>query len=433
MGGGWTLGDLLPMEYNLWFENCDGAYCDLDLVGDLLFHALLPTNLFGQDPLLARSPYFPPWNSPCVDAGDPSVLDVDGSNSDVGAYGGPGADTLDGDGDGVMNIYDCDDDDAARSPLVLEVCDGQDNDCDGEADQGFDILWYPDVDGDEHGDAEADPEQSCVPVPTKVLSNDDCDDSDAQVSPSAGERCNDSDDDCNGIIDDEDQLTFANWGFDSDGDLAVDEESLVKACDAPDVQWYILEDSSKADCDDTDPLIFPDAPELCDDIDQNCDEDPYAGAIDEVEYWTDLDGDGFGVELVDVGCVEPEEGGPFAAAGEDCDDLDVDVNPEMEEVCNQLDDNCDDEIDNVPPGVGPAWYVDNDGDGVGDARTARFGCEQPDALHGNQFPGDCDDDDPDVGICEPISCDGCQATATPLSTSLAALFGVLLVGMRRRR
>lgn len=65
--------------------------------------------------------------SPLVDAGDPTVLDPDGSPSDIGAFGGPGAGSwdLDGDGDpewwqpGLYDAsypalgWDCDDSDPA--------------------------------------------------------------------------------------------------------------------------------------------------------------------------------------------------------------------------------------------------------------------------------------------------------------------------------
>ena len=42
----------------------------------------------------------------------------------------PGA--VDNDGDGVTDELDCDDNDPEMSPLLDEVCDGKDNDCDGE-------------------------------------------------------------------------------------------------------------------------------------------------------------------------------------------------------------------------------------------------------------------------------------------------------------
>lgn len=79
--------------------------------------------------------------SPLVDAGDPSVLDADGSVSDIGAFGGPrGAEwaAFDGDRDGYDVGADCDDGDPATHPDAWDGCDDLDQDCDGEAREGCD-------------------------------------------------------------------------------------------------------------------------------------------------------------------------------------------------------------------------------------------------------------------------------------------------------
>jgi hypothetical protein len=84
--------------------------------------------------------------------------------------------------------------------------------------------------------------------------------------------------------------------------------------------------TSDVDCDDSDPLIHPDADEICDDyVDNDCD-----GLIDfddgECEAPVDADGDGF---LNDV----------------DCDDSDPLVYPDALEICDWVDNDCDGEID----------------------------------------------------------------------------------------
>ena len=95
---------------------------------------------------------------------------------------------------------------------------------------------------------------------------------------------------------------------------------------------------SDADCDDTDPSVFPGAVEACNGIDDNCN-----GGLDEglprSPFFPDGDSDGFGVTDDRVAACAPPPGHvPF---GGDCDDVDAAVRPGATEVCDGVDNNCD--------------------------------------------------------------------------------------------
>ena len=89
------------------------------------------------------------------------------------------------------------------------------------------------------------------------------------------------------------------------------------------------------DCDDADDSVHPDASEICDGVDNDCDgvtDGP--DAVDLVSYWADGDGDGFGQGSKSSAC-EPPAGTADNAL--DCDDTRSDVNPAAIEVCDELD------------------------------------------------------------------------------------------------
>lgn len=138
--------------------------------------------------------------SPFKDAGDPALLDRDGTRSDMGAWGGADNAVEDRDGDGVDTTADCDDTDAARGPGAPETCDGVDDDCDGviDGDAPDATAWYADADGDTFGDAAA--ATVACDAPDGAVTNDlDCDDADPWIHPDASDLPGDGvDADCDG-------------------------------------------------------------------------------------------------------------------------------------------------------------------------------------------------------------------------------------------
>ncbi|MCB9674795.1 MAG: hypothetical protein H6737_06735 [Alphaproteobacteria bacterium] len=283
---------------------------------------------------------------------------------------------------------DCDDGDAARSPLNDEVWyDGIDGDCAGDHDfdrdgdgfvakafnafaaglapgdcddqaptvfPGATDFWYDGVDSDCDGandyDQDGDgavwslyPGTAGGTAPTEG----DCDDLIVAIGPLAPEIWNDGiDSDCDGAND---------YDQDGDGYVGLGFETQVTP-DAP----------GTGDCNDLDASVSPGAPEILYDlVDQDCD-----GA-----HLFDVDGDGF------VAAAFPDFAGGTAPGTGDCDDLDP----------------------AVFPGAVETWYdgVDSDCDGLNDfdrdgdaAVAAGYDAE---AAGSAPLVGDCDDDDPSRG------------------------------------
>ena len=189
----------------------------------------------------------------------------------------------------------------------------------------------------------------------------DCDDNDAAINPDAEEQCDALDSNCDGDLVD---------GFDDlDGDGTPD-------CVDPDADGDGA--AENLDCDDLDAAIYPLAPELCDEIDSDCD----GSLVDEDD---DLDGDG----LPD--CVDPDVDGDGELAETDCDDLDPLIFTGAPEDCDDVDSNCDGSLVDQ--------YDDSDGDGTPD-------CIDNDLDGDGEDAGtDCNDADPTVFTGAPELCD----------------------------
>ncbi len=301
----------------------------------------------------------------------------------------PACGGADHDGDGFSEKDgDCNDDDSLVNPDADEVCDGVDNDCDGEVDdEPVDApIWYTDSDGDGFGDP-ATGFAACDADAGELVDNGlDCDDDDPAVNPLAIESCDGIDNDCNGTTDDgyaEDALT---WYADADADGYGTPVYTTEACDQPD--GYV---GNPDDCDDSEPAAWPGADETCDGIDNDCNGEIDDGVLDPVTWYRDADGDGYGDPDDTILTCTPPEG--YVLDGTDCDDGDDTVHPDAREYCDTLDNDCDGEIDE--DGTDPyTFYIDADGDGYGDPSVTAEDCLPPEGFADN--PDDCDDADPDV-------------------------------------
>jgi len=200
----------------------------------------------------------------------------------------------------------------------------------------------------------------------------DCDDADATVFPGAQERCNEQDDDCDGVVDEEPVDGQAVW-LDADGDGFGAAAYTMTACTVP-AGWA----DNDQDCDDLTALSHPEADEICDGLDNDCDGNVDESPVDAGTWYIDADGDGYGDPTVPVqACTAPDI---YVTNGDDCDDSD--------------------------PALSPAtvWYGDVDGDGYGGTEFTAMGCEAP-ANHVDNH-ADCDDRDAAVSPDAAEYCDG---------------------------
>jgi hypothetical protein len=260
----------------------------------------------------------------------------------------------DADGDGFsLKEGDCDDQDPTTYPGAEELCDGIDNNCNKQIDEGAALTFFRDADNDGYG-ASTPTVQACEP-PTGFVENDqDCNDNAAAVHPGATELCNGTDDNCDGAKDE---------GFDIGGvctaGVGACASSGVKICAA---------DGKSAVCNAT---PGNPTPELCGNgIDDNCN-----GSTDE----------GFDVGVactVGIGACQ-RSGAKVCSTDGKSTVCNATPGSPTAEVCNNVDDNCNGQVD----------------EGLGTISCGQGGCEHTVAACINGQPGVCIPGTPKAEIC----------------------------------
>ncbi|WP_164013720.1 putative metal-binding motif-containing protein [Pyxidicoccus trucidator] len=196
---------------------------------------------------------------------------------------------------------DCDDANPAVNPLATEQCDGIDNNCrNGEGDAPGARNYYPDRDADGYGDSSVEPIPSCVPPASTATQGGDCDDNDATIRPGQQEsRCDGEDDDCDGVVDDDAFAVGATC-------------MTAQAC--PGVNT--CQGVSAVTC---------------------------VSAQQPVEWYVDADGDGSAGAAAGLWCTEPEQSATTTRS--DCDESSRYASNVATEVCDRLDNDCDEQVD----------------------------------------------------------------------------------------
>lgn len=326
-------------------------------------------------------------------------------------------DCTDNDADGFYaqlgcGLPDCNDSSAAVNPGAPEVCDGSDNNCDNQVDEATALdasTFYLDTDLDGFGGAIT--ATACVPPAGYISVGGDCDESNIDVFPGATERCNGIDDNCDGLVDNE----CTNQACSNNEINSV--EACMTTCTTANflqcTQQCVAAVSSgcsdaiiqlatcgvSAECIATDGASF--SGNLC--LYENC-----------PVQWESVFGNVVPAECnagdtricgSDVGACE--SGLQSCVNGRWAVECIGAVGPQPE-ICDGIDNDCDEAIDNGEVVDGQLFYLDRDNDGFGDPNASILACPGGDNSNLNlvNSAGDCDDEASQINPGATEYCDG---------------------------
>ena len=242
---------------------------------------------------------------------------------------------------GLIGGGDCNDSNPAVNPGAAEICDNLDNNCNNQVNEGLNLTYYRDADNDGFGNPGNTLLACSLPV-GYVTNNSDCDDNNGAINPNTV------------------------WYLDADNDNYYTGSPMVQ-CTSPGTGYRYTGLVGGGDCNDGHSGINPGATEICDNLDNNCNNQTDEGVLN--TFYRDMDGDSYGDPNISQQACSAPAG--FVANNTDCDDNNPNVNPGTAEICDNLDNNCNNQVDdgiNCCPATN-IIYVNDDASGNNDGTS----------------------------------------------------------------
>jgi hypothetical protein len=226
----------------------------------------------------------------------------------------------------------------------------------------------------------------------------DCNDNDKNIHPDAIEICNNIDENCDKIINE--NLPIKTYYVDADGDGFGTSTAKIDTCLSVPPQGYA---DNNRDCADNVKTINPSILEVCDKIDNDCN-----GKIDDglqlYTYYSDKDNDSFGDSSDSIKICDSSAPSGFTVKKGDCIINDKNSFPGANEICDGLDNDCDRSADEGLPTN--RYYKDSDNDGYGTGSIFVDTCITIPPVGFKKESGDCNDLANQINPSKSEICDG---------------------------